>query len=77
MIVCLQRPIAHLILETIQAAPWAQCEGYLTWRQGRSQISVVGAGDPTGRSLACSFLKEPIRKVSLYKRDMRGHNCNL
>lgn len=51
-------------MEPIQTAPWAQSEGYLTWKQGRSQVSVVGPGDSSGRALVCSFLKEPIRKVS-------------
>lgn len=50
-------------MEPIQTASWSQSEGYLTWKQGRGQVSVSGPGDSSGRGLVCSFLREPIRKV--------------
>ncbi|GMH40598.1 hypothetical protein BSKO_08502 [Bryopsis sp. KO-2023] len=58
-----KKHMARHLLEVIQTAPWAQSDGYLAWKQGKSQVSVAGPGDVSGRGLTCSFMKEPIRKA--------------
>ena len=60
---CAQRTAGTFIMHAVQNTPWNLSEGYHSWKSGRGQVVVVGPGDPTGRCLGVSYLKEQTRKV--------------
>mmetsp|Transcript_24112 Transcript_24112/g.67045 ORF Transcript_24112/g.67045 Transcript_24112/m.67045 type:complete len:1556 (+) Transcript_24112:2-4669(+) len=55
---------ARVILEELQATPWHLTSNFVeAVREGRGQLALVGTGDPSGRGVGFSFLKE-VRKQS-------------
>lgn len=58
-----KRAIALHIQRTIQGAPWNQSEGYHLWKGGKGQVSVAGPGEPSGRGICCSYVREHLRRT--------------
>eukprot|EP00803_Ostreobium_quekettii_P003410 evm.model.scf_125.2 EVM.evm.TU.scf_125.2 scf_125:22519-35862(+) len=66
-----KHPAALAIMHAFQNTPWHLSEGYHSWKGGRGQVVVAGPGDPTGRGLGISYLKEQIRKGDESRQPVR------
>ncbi len=62
------RKAVALVESAGQGAPWAATDAYVsTVREGRGNLTLNGAGDPTGRGLGYSFTRD-IRRVGGMRR---------